>query len=316
MYHPEAHFDKILSWLNCPDCQNLSDSNQRVVERLREGRSCDWLSKHPGYSMWQDGEQEPSGLWLHANPATGKSTLCSYVIDTIRKQCPNAAIAHHFYRFDQSFEAFKILKFFALQLFRTYWTVCNTGPPLDMQRLLAMTHDECTLDRVQELITMLSGALPRVYFILDGLDEELSGKRRQGDLGVVLDFLVQISTKDPGRIRLWCSSQYHPDLAKRLATHQILDVKEQMTSAVTNYLSNEVSMLPNHVSTEEKEFTLQQLRDRVEGNFLWAKLMMDEIADAQSEADMRRIINENSSMDEYYKRFFRRFTDRDRQLAW
>lgn len=303
-----------------------------LIDRLRKERTCEWLAVNTTYAIWRDStaNSDPQSgqahhapiLWLQANPGTGKSTLTSYTIDTIPKYWPDAAISYYFYRFDQSSEPIKILKFLALQLFRKYRktpdtrkSACHRVPENMWSMLTSMRHDGShTESRTQEFIRLLVDELPRVYFVLDGLDEERDSEK----LARIVGFLVRVAAGSSGKVRLWCSSQSQPALVtlRELTTHHMLDVDEQMTATVRAYLEREVPLLPQYVSQEQKAQILEKLLKRVEGNFMWAKLVIGEVAKAQSAAHIQRIIDKNKSMDTYYERFFSRFIDSDRELAW
>lgn len=326
----EATFDRILKWLDNGACSEIIVHNEKLRDHLRrpfadirisETRSsvdgsCEWILSHPVYSNWEGGTQADSVLWLHTNPGTGKSTLCCYVIDSIQKYRPEAAVAYYFYRFDQSHEVTDILRALAWQLFSVYQRVREgRGATSDVQRLIRMARDnECSLSAMEELFKLLVTALPRTYIFLDGLDEKLSDSRK-ADLTKLLSFLVSVSVGSPGTVRMWCSSQTHPELSKLLSKHTRLDVEEQMRSVVTEYLQEAIGEL-HDIPQELKDHILHRMQKRGEGNILWASLVMKEVQGAQSQADMRSIIEQSSSVDEYYQMFFTRVGKRDRELAW
>lgn len=323
-----VELDEIVKWFNCPDCQEISGFVNGLLDALRKGRTCDWFIANPTYVGWRDSFTSDGGhdtepiLWLQANPGTGKSTLSSYIIDTIPERWPEAAVASYFYRFDQSFEPVKILKFFALRLFHIYLKsldlLNNPGRRVSqkLRDLLVNMRREGghSETRIQMLILALIEVLPRVYFILDGLDEERDNEK----LAKLVGHLTRIASSHPDKVHLWCSSQPHPTLVtlRECTAHRLLDVEVEMATTVRSYLEREVPNLPAHVSPDQKALILLQLLKRVEGNFMWAKLVMGELSKAQSEGHLHRIIAENDSMDTYYERFFGRFINTDRELAW
>lgn len=299
-----------------------------ILDDLRKGRTCNWLAENSTYTTWRDfvtsqeGQNNEPIQWLQANPGTGKSTLSSYIIDTIPEYAPDAVVAYYFYRFDQSYEPVKILKFLALRLFHGYLKSLDLrnhpGRRVteNLRDLLVGMRREGghSETRIQELIIALAAELPRIYFVIDGLDEE----RDNDKLTKLVSYLTRVLSQYPDKVHLWCSSQPHATLItlRERTPHRLLDVDAEMTATVRLYLEHEVPNLPAHVSQEQKTDILEKLLKRVEGNFMWAKLVVGELCKAQSEGHIHRIIASSDSMDDYYERFFSRFMTTDRELAW
>jgi hypothetical protein len=186
-------------------------------------------------------------------------------------------VAYHFYRFDQTTSASETLRLLSSQLFDAYW---NHTQHIPQEMYLKTKKSICSLDNAKDLLTTLVGLLPETYFILDGLDEECKGlnSTRWKEAVTVLDFLLSIVKDFPTRVRLWCSSQYHPDINAKLKDHIVLDIQHAVKQDVLLYLSRDNPELNElEVSDLDKDNILRNLQSRAECNFLWARLMIESL---------------------------------------
>jgi len=100
-----GQFRKILRWLNAPD----PAVNHVAAQRKREALTGSWLLQSSQYRRWKAGDFHH--LWLCGKAGSGKTVLCSTVIDDVRAYCEsggNAMLAMFFFTFSddrkQSYE--------------------------------------------------------------------------------------------------------------------------------------------------------------------------------------------------------------------
>ncbi|KAJ7492122.1 hypothetical protein FB451DRAFT_1217062 [Mycena latifolia] len=305
----------ISSWL-CARQGNEDNMRQlRTHRSLHLSGTCDWLLQHRVYVDWRDGRSLPPILWVHAPPAAGKSILSSRVIQVIREEPDGPAVAYHFYRFDQMNSTSETLRFLASQLFDSYW---NHTHAVSEEMYLRTQQSVCSLENIEQLITMLVKLLPKVYFVLDGLDEECMGSNRWTEAATTLDFLITLAKDFPDRVRLWYSSQYRPCINERLKEHAVLDIKDEVKDDVSLYLSRANPELGDlEVSDRDKDNVLKSLQGRAEGNFLWASLMLKSLKETASLTDMKQFVKEGlpETLDDYYRRIFDRVEKPHRSLV-
>ncbi|KAI5116473.1 hypothetical protein M0805_001636 [Coniferiporia weirii] len=277
--------------------------------------TCNWLAKRTEFEQWWKRSETSPVLWLHAPPGSGKSTLCSYVIQFIEESDPTKALAYHFYRFDEPSKPSEVLQHMAYQLFQKYSASTWSSDVLQDLTDTMKVFGESSLRCAQEIITTLVKNLPGVYLFLDGLDEE-SARDRWKDAETVIDFLQKLARESPDTIRVWCSSQNIPCVYDKFNsdTCSILDVREETRTDMMTYLSNKLAYL--QVSKEDSDMVLRKnSKEGASGNFLWARLMIEDLISANSPADRTRIIKEGPTLDDYYMRFFQRLEEKDRSLA-
>jgi hypothetical protein len=223
-------------------------------------------------------------------------------------------VAFHFYQWDHRYSSIEIFRLLADQLFEKYW---NCSHLVSEELHLTTQKSSNSLENIQDFIKTLAKNLPKTYFILDGLDEESEGAR-WFEAQTVLDFLLQLSLDSPESVRLWYSSQDRPFIHKKLGEF-IFDVKDQVGSDVTYYISQRITELDGfEVSEEEKDDVLEKLKGKAESNFLWASLMVNALTDEVSSLkEMKQFVQDGlpSTLDGYYRRIFDRFEKHHRPLA-
>ncbi|KAJ7606848.1 hypothetical protein FB45DRAFT_949292 [Roridomyces roridus] len=282
-----------INWL-CSRQGNEDDMRHlRTLQGLQFGATCEWLLQDPAY----------------APAAAGKSILSSRIIRAIKEDPAAPAIAYHFFRFDQPNLAAETLRILASQLLDEHWNRARTIS----EDIYSKTQNVvCSLERVQELVTMLVKLLPKSYFILDGLDEECTSAQtvRWTEAATTLDFLVKLTNDHPERIRLWCSSQYHPNINQKLKSYMVFDIRQKVKQDVTMYLSRANPELDElEISDEDKDNVFTRLASRAECNFLWASQMLKSIKETTSLSDMKQFVESGlpDTLDEYYRRIFERY---------
>lgn len=311
IYLPER---TVSEWLQR---QNVTSSDLNRHEEFQSQRmdgTCDWLMEQPYFSSWRNDKSPSPILCLYAPPGSGKSTLCSRAIESIEQSDPKAAVAYHFYRFDEPSRSLEVLQHFAYQLFRKYLSLHDSGDIFkDLANKVEVQGQVMPLQCTRDIIVMLVKAFPCTYFILDGLDEE-SASERWKDAETLVDFLRTLSREHPDAVRVWSSSQNVACVQEKFMAHCPLEIKDHLKADMMLYLSSEMAKLD--LAQEERVSLLHSLKARAAGNFLWAHLMMRDLEKANSPADMTRIVAEGPTLDDYYTKFFERIEANDRSLAW
>ena len=308
--------DRIRSWLGG---QMINASNlrrhQNNVTIGKDERSWDWLLKEPMFQDWVSGSEAKPLIWLFAGPGSGKSILCSQVLTHIQTNQENTAVAVHFYEFDDRRTALSTAQILATQLFEHYWLLYQDVPE-DMQNLSQKS--EASLINILDCIRLLITKLPKAYIFIDGLDEE-THEGRWKEASKIVEFLILIATTYPKKVRVWFTTQDRFDIRKTLDSFPSLDIKEKVKGAVDRYISLAVPGIDNvEVDQDTRDWILTELKNRADGNFLWASLMVKSIENEVSNFDeMEQFIKRGLPEDlySYYRRLFTRYEARDRELA-
>ncbi|KAF8521950.1 hypothetical protein BU17DRAFT_45376 [Hysterangium stoloniferum] len=300
---------KVHCWLSSQKAYEANQSQYRAHKARRHGGTCEWLISDEKYKAWFNGSLIPSVIWLRGHPGSGKSTLCSSMIQSIERLDSTAAVAFHFYQFDQIHSTLETLRVIAGQLFEKLWNASRVISE-DINKTIQGTSS--SIENVQSLIKILVTNIPRAYFILDGLDEECEGSR-WGEAQATLDFLLELSREFP-RVRLAYSSQFRPCIDDKLRNFTAIEVQQAAEGDVTGYLEHSLNSL--EIPDDDKPVVLENMKRKAEGNFLWATLMVVMIQEASSPKELKQCLEDGpSKLDEYYRRIFARFDKPHRLLA-
>ncbi|KAG2096525.1 uncharacterized protein F5147DRAFT_716462 [Suillus discolor] len=306
--------DIVLDWLSSESLNNQCLALQGRNLRGRSQITCQWLFSHDEFLQWQNNPPLSPILWIHGPPGSGKSTLCSSAIEFLAKSPGSDVVIFHFYDFAQHLSPEQILSILAAQLLLQYRQRLQEIPD-ELQKIIHAP--ESLLERVQKVIKALIEGYSRIYFFLDGLDEETTTKSLWDDAVLVLRFLAKLVDDSPTRVRVWCSSQRRDCISKELRGCRSLDIDGYTRSDLALYFSDEVSKLRLLWSSpSEQAPILEMLKSRAECSFIWAKFMIDALEECWSTARMEEHLKGfPETLAEYYHRFFECMEKLDRPLA-
>ena len=311
--------DRIRSWLGGQTINEATlhrhRNNLDVYRHPTEPPTCAWLFDDLQFQDWIKGTSSKPILWLFAGPGSGKSVLCSHAVEHVRNLGDTEAQCLQLYEFDNEHTAIVTARNLAIQLFERYWLLYQDIPE-DLQSISQRSGAD--LVNVFEFIRALVGKLPKVYVFLDGLDEECTVARWK-EASKVVGFVNLLAETSPKTVRVWYSSQDRPIIRQQLERHLILNVKEQIGVAVDKHISCRLPGICNpKVDQDNRTWILSELKQRANGNFLWANLMLKTIENEVSSFDeMERFIKEGlpKDLDAYYRRIVARYGSRERELA-
>lgn len=318
-WRKQMQSDRIRSWLGG---QSINEStlhrhrnNLDVNQDAYGCPTCEWLFEDSQFQDWIRGTSTKPILWLFAGPGTGKSVLCSHAVEYVKNLGDTQVECLHFYEFDNEHTAIVTARNLATQLFERYWLL-NQDVPEDLQRTSQKSGAD--LINVFEFIRVLVTKLPKVYIFLDGLDEECTMARWKEAIKIV-EFVNILADNFLKTVRVWYSSQDRPIIRQQLQSHLVLSVKEQIRVAVGEHISLKVPGICNpEVDQDTRTWILSELKQRADGNFLWASLMLKTIENEVSSFDeMELFIKEGlpKDLDAYYRRIIARYDRRERELA-
>jgi Heterokaryon incompatibility protein (HET)/NACHT domain len=195
-------FDAILRWLASPD-QSINYKNALKQRQVGTGL---WFLRQKSYLEWIAGESY--FLWLYGIPGCGKSILSSTVIEDLLEQadqCTGGAVVYFYFDFNdpQKRRADLMVRSILAQLLRKYaeipeavaalFSSCDSGrqePPLS-----------ACVDVLRRLII----EMPRVFFVLDALDECDSRKE-------LLEAITSISDWEANNLHVLLTSRKERDI--------------------------------------------------------------------------------------------------------
>ena len=196
---------------------------RKATIAVAEAETNHWIWSHPSYQRW---DQEPSGiLWIEGKPGSGKSVLArsiqKHMLSTLgsndASRC-HGIVSAWFYSIREQLRSHHLmLRSLILQILEQdkslfYKSNVSSSRKRDKNFRPARFYWDDFKDLVQVLLSIsrASGGLPRVYCVLDGLDE--SQLLSRSDMMSFLKDLVEL----PSRVKVICLSRPSEDIEKTL----------------------------------------------------------------------------------------------------
>ena len=196
---------------------------RKATIAVAEAETNNWMWSHPSYQRW---DQESSGiLWIEGKPGSGKSVLAR----SIQKHILSTLVSHDtsgchgivsawFYSIREQLRSHHMmLRSLILQILeqdQSLFSKSNVSfsRKRDKNFRPARFYWDDFKDLVQILLSIsrASGGLPRVYCVIDGLDESQSLSRSD-----MLSFLKDL-VEPPSRVKVICLSRPAEDIEKTL----------------------------------------------------------------------------------------------------
>ncbi|KAI0864304.1 NACHT and WD domain protein [Xylaria cubensis] len=264
------------------DLNNLNDA--------RLPGTCEWVLGKKKFRDWIDSNSlSPPILWLTGKPASGKSTLTSYVVEYLRRI--GVSCCYFFFKHsDKSMQRLTAcLRSLAFQMIK--------GNTQVGKKLLQLKNEGVQLDfdnpRAIWRSLFISGifevTFPRQYWIIDGLDEcsdmEHFFKPILGKLSSEIPVRFLITSRETAELKTHFF-ELGPD---RVATEAIMISDTQ--SDIKLLVEANAQTLP--VRDDRQRTSLaNKIMEKSMGSFLWTSLVLRELAASYSEKDVKQILEE------------------------
>lgn len=259
---------------------NHKDDLQFFRKRWTAG-TCGWILDNPLFLEWADEELGTAMLWLHALPASGKSILSSFIIANRQE---DSFCVYYFFRFgDQTKRSLSnCLRVLAYQ-------IAEQLPSFRMalrdirfaSKNLEKTDARTIWEKVFVDVLFRMRFTSTQYWIIDALDE--------ADHPRVLAELMQSVFQSLTPIKIILVSRQTPEL---IATFErcakvvpmVYLPLEDTRHDIQNFLETEVKHSP--IAPELKPELVSRLAAGADGNFLWARLALDDIGECYTQEDL------------------------------
>ncbi|KAK7533364.1 uncharacterized protein J3D65DRAFT_79572 [Phyllosticta citribraziliensis] len=308
-------------WLGDGTSEGLVERTESSHLDLNPVEASDWIDHTPEFQDWTANSTVHPIMWLTAKHGAGKSVLCSQLVRRMKQMSLPPAVAYFSYRFDETVTEVETLQNVALQLLRRLWkTKQDISPPI--QNLLDTPKHE--MNNIVKMICAIieTAGFSRTYIFIDGVDEDVPERRSIHGPDSALNRLISLASANPkGTVRVWVSSQDREGIltqAQRVS-HVHLRLSDQNSMALQSFIERERSKFEKfELSQNDLDKLTQNLRDAARGNFLCARLMIDDVCNRRSRRDVRQFMETSSSWtpDDYYSHLFTRtYQSKDRDIA-
>ena len=197
----ERDATRLTQWLAAPD----PSLNHNAARKKWQPTTGEWFTDSKDFTQWKTVPN--SFLWLHGIPGSGKTVLCSTVIQNVvelSRREPSTAVAYFYFDFNdlnkQRTESF--LRSVLAQL-----SACSPSPTQSLQDAYAQSQDGRQQPTTEAMIFLLRQMLEgfgQTFLICDALDEcrdrdeihELFAKITQWDIGTLHILATSRKEKD------------------------------------------------------------------------------------------------------------------------
>ncbi|KAL9603105.1 MAG: hypothetical protein Q9179_002320 [Wetmoreana sp. 5 TL-2023] len=268
------------------------------INNLRLIGSCEWLVEKDTFREWRDSVNTQM-YWISAKPATGKTMLSGKVIDHLTSFDRDIAFYFFDYRNKTQTSINSCLLSLVGQMAHRHAEVLQTVLDIFQRDDQLSKADYRTIWRklFVEGILRIKFAQPQ-YWVIDALDECSNDTELIPLLLKVIESRsVRILLTSRNRLETYRRSQ-HPRI--KIIAEEILF--ENTQSDIALYLDASLNQLP--AADEE---TCQSIIDAIliksAGCFLWVRLILQELRQAHTTAEIRQVLQEvPSDMNELYGR--------------
>lgn len=263
--------------------------------KYRAKSTCDWLFSLDMYDQWVSANDAPL-LWIRGSPGTGKSTLCSAIIDDLGQHAQlRDVIAFTF--LDDSRDRFDAAQY----ILRTLEHQLREHQPSVIHEFVShvipresenisrhILREDFQLELRRILASVEREA--RIFVILDGLDrDEWIKEVLIGEIGE-----ANLSRKSPNKIRCAIATQdlleVSPNHVRVTSLNLDIEpgVRHDIQTFITGGLADMAAKYATHRASTVNLAT--RLCCRADGVFLWAALVLEGLDQKEIFADLAMAI--------------------------
>ncbi|KAF8496174.1 hypothetical protein F5888DRAFT_1835294 [Russula emetica] len=312
--------DNVHKWLSPSD----PSKNHNIACRTHHKKTAKWFFQGRIYEEWKS---TGSLLWVHGKPGSGKSVLCSSVIQDIGTMCKagNASMAYFYFDFrDANKQGLRdLVCSFLTQL------SAHSAPRCDILSNLYSVHDkgksqpsdgdlaEC----LKEMVT-LPNQHP-IYLIIDALDESPKTPGIPSPRERVLRFVKELGEICVPNLRICVTSRPEIDIRKvlepltsrRVSLHDQSGQKQDIVDYVRSVVYSNSEQFMGRWRTDDKELVIKTLSERANGMFRWVFCQLEILRDCLPPSVRRTLDELPESLDETYERVLKEIKKPNRDHA-
>lgn len=311
------------AWLSPPD----PSTNQNIACGAQYEGTATWFSQGSSFVEWKSESTTPL-LWIHGKPGSGKSTLCSTIIQGVMalRDAGLASMAYFYFDFRDTDKqhCHNLLPSLLVQLSARSDSYC------DILSRVHTTHDDgarkpstSTLIACLKEMLALPGQGP-VYIILDALDECTNTSGIPSARKQVLDLLKDLVGLHLSNLHICVTSR--PEIDIRVALEplefhpisihdqsgQKKDIEDYIRSVV--YAESDTAM--RRWRDRDKELVIKTLSERADGMFRWVFCQLEALQHCLPQSIRRTLDELPESLDKTYERVLKEISRANQHHAY
>ncbi|KAI0029632.1 hypothetical protein K488DRAFT_72810, partial [Vararia minispora EC-137] len=273
----------IKAWLNPPE----PALNHERLRKLHKDGTCSWFFDAT-FEEWK--KSINAVYWIYGKPGTGKSVLCSSVIDHLWSSC-DEYLAYFYFDF-RDVRKESVSGFLSSLIFQLASSSPKCHTVLKKSRSKQRASLEPTLGLLSGVLEEMLRARSGTILVIDALDEcpELS---REHEL---LPLLHDLVSHDSNRLRLLMTSRPEADIRRamnRIPSHRLkLHDADQHSQDLELYISDELRRTEYDMWSDDFKASVKvKLNKMAGGMFLWVNLQLYTLRRC-SPLDVEEVLND------------------------
>ncbi|PLN86860.1 hypothetical protein BDW42DRAFT_157855 [Aspergillus taichungensis] len=280
----QGRFEEIFDLDTWNTMHNIHDE---IVKERQAGVNAMWITREDVVARWMEGKG-PRVMWIHGEPAIGKTFLASRLIsENIRKKVP---VAYFYVRASDTTSslATTILKCLALQLGKR-------SQKFQKAAAKALENPEW-LRNEKEIWSKIfvpflrENTTCRPFIVIDGLDAA-SAEEQKSVIAPWTDLQRSFSSKWQISVAIVSRSEVHRTIQYACPAGAQLRVSNASTkSDIDKYINLKFKVKLPLLGAKDRELAIKTLQKEANGMFLWARLVIEHIEGWQSGDEVLRFL--------------------------
>ncbi|KAN0134107.1 hypothetical protein V8E53_008112 [Lactarius tabidus] len=298
------------TWLSPAD----PSTNHNIARKAHHMGTAVWLFRGQIVVEWKS---TGSLLWIHGKPGSGKSVICSSVIEDIVAVCESgSAIMAYFY-----FDFRDLSKQTCHDLLRSlvFQLSTDSSPCCDILHRVYKAHKDGTQqpsdDTLKECLKEMLRLLARgqIFIVLDALDECPDSSGLPPPRSEVLQLVKELVDLRLRGLYICATSRPEVDIRavlqplafRSVSLHDESGQKADIADYVRNIVNSSPSAAMRRWRADDKELVIETLMERADGMFRWVFCQLDALQHCFP-PNLRQYLNElPETLDETYERILK-----------
>ncbi|KAH8992292.1 hypothetical protein EDB86DRAFT_2830527 [Lactarius hatsudake] len=300
--------ESLRRWVTPPD----PSTNHNIACGIQHGGTAQWFFRGGIFGIWRSATG--SLLWIYGKPGSGKSILCSAIIQDIETMCKaeSGSIAYFYFDFRDLDKQNRrnLLPSLLAQL------STQSGPRCDILHRLYLEHDkgskapsEAALTQcLKDMLTIPNQ--PPIYIILDALDECPNTRGIPSPREEVLTLVKDLVNLRLPHLHICVTSRPEFDIRATLgplalhsvSLHDQSGQKKDIVDYVHSVVYSDSETMMKKWREGDKKMVVDALSEKADGMFRWVFCQLETLRQCLPQS-VRRTLNElPESLDGTYER--------------
>ncbi|KAF8497792.1 hypothetical protein F5888DRAFT_1923183 [Russula emetica] len=309
-------------WLSPPD----PSTNHNIACNAHHKGTATWFFEGRTYNEWKSTDSE-SLLWIHGKPGSGKSILCSTIIEDVKTICNagQASIAYFYFDFrDINKQHWRDLVLSLLTQLST-----QSGACCDILSRLYSRHDNGAQqpndDALKRCLVEMLTVRDRhsIYLIMDALDECPDTSEVPSPRNRILQLLEELAGLQIPNLRICVTSRPEFDIRDflepltscQVSLHDQSGQKQDIADYVRSVVYSKSEPHMRRWRKEDKEFVIETLSELADGMFRWIFCQLEVLRQCLPPSVRPTLRELPESLDMTYERILKEIKKPNKRLA-